>query len=145
MEDTAILAHHTHQAYLASAPRSGLPSFYQLYCWYIGITAQFLPAVPTAVRHDPPCRTSVCQKSSHSLHSRVAVWNCTVSLDPKPICMLCRYGLLAGCALFQGATLGPLVKIVLATHPGVLVTAFLGTSTIFACFSAAALLSRRRR
>ena len=56
-----------------------------------------------------------------------------------------RYGLLAGCALFQGATLGPLVKIVLATHPGILVTAFLGTSVIFACFSAAALLSRRRR
>lgn len=55
-----------------------------------------------------------------------------------------RYGLLAGCALFQGATLGPLVKIVLATHPGILVTAFLGTSIIFACFSAAALLSRRR-
>lgn len=55
-----------------------------------------------------------------------------------------RYGLLAGCALFQGATLGPLVKVVLATHPGILVTAFLGTSIIFACFSAAALLSRRR-
>ena len=57
----------------------------------------------------------------------------------------CRYGLLAGCVLFEGATLGPLVQIVLATHPGTLVTAFLGTSTVFACFSAAALLSRRRR
>lgn len=57
----------------------------------------------------------------------------------------CRYGLLAGCALFEGATLGPLVEIVLATHPGILVTAFLGTSAVFACFSAAALLSRRRR
>lgn len=55
-----------------------------------------------------------------------------------------RYGLLAGCALFQGAALAPLVKIVLATHPGILVTAFVGTSVVFACFSAAALLSRRR-
>ena len=32
----------------------------------------------------------------------------------------------------------------LALHPGVLVTAFLGTAAVFACFSAAALVSRRR-
>ncbi|DBA96179.1 TPA: Bax inhibitor 1, variant 2 [Trebouxia sp. C0004] len=82
------------------------------------------------------------------LCTQVALVCCNLKLrgflNAKAICMLSRYGLLAGCALFQGATLGPLVKIVLATHPGILVTAFLGTSTIFACFSAAALLSRRR-
>lgn len=67
-----------------------------------------------------------------------------LSTSSQPSSLNKRYGLLAGCALFQGATLGPLVKVVLATHPGILLTAFLGTSTIFACFSAAALLSRRR-
>ncbi|KAL3155292.1 hypothetical protein ABBQ32_013076 [Trebouxia sp. C0010 RCD-2024] len=67
-----------------------------------------------------------------------------VSTHPTAFNLNKRYGLLAGCALFEGATLGPLVQIVLATHPGILVTAFLGTSTVFACFSAAALLSRRR-
>ena len=71
------------------------------------------------------------------------------SLTRSPTALICasnhRYGLLAGCAFFEGATLGPLVQIVLATHPGLLVIAFLGTSTVFACFSAAALLSRRRR
>ncbi|KAL3152863.1 hypothetical protein ABBQ38_012175 [Trebouxia sp. C0009 RCD-2024] len=67
-----------------------------------------------------------------------------ISTHPTAFNLNKRYGLLAGCALFEGATLGPLVQIVLATHPGILVTAFLGTSTVFACFSAAALLSRRR-
>lgn len=55
-----------------------------------------------------------------------------------------RYGLLAGCALCQGATLGPLVNAVLDTHPGVLAAAFVGTSAVFACFSLAALMSRKR-
>lgn len=57
----------------------------------------------------------------------------------------CRYGLLAGCALCQGAILAPLVSAVLATHPGVLVAALVGTSAVFACFSLAALMSQRRR
>lgn len=61
------------------------------------------------------------------------------------LCMCCcRYALAAGTALFQGAAAAPLVQMALALHPGVLVTAFLGTAAVFACFSAAALVSRRR-
>lgn len=55
-----------------------------------------------------------------------------------------RYLLLAGAAFSQGATLGPLVSAVLAVNPGLLLTAFLGTAAVFACFSVAAMLSQRR-
>lgn len=55
-----------------------------------------------------------------------------------------RYALLAGAAFSQGTTLGPLIGLVLDTHPGVMVTAFLGTASVFACFTAAAVLARRR-
>lgn len=59
--------------------------------------------------------------------------------------VLCRHALLGGSAFFQGATLGPLISLGLATHPGLLAVAFLGSSAVFACFSLAALLSQRRR
>ncbi|EIE20198.1 Bax inhibitor-1 like-protein [Coccomyxa subellipsoidea C-169] len=55
-----------------------------------------------------------------------------------------RYALLAGAAFSQGLTLGPLISMVLAVHPGILFTAFLATAASFACFSGAAMLSRRR-
>ncbi|BDA45448.1 Bax inhibitor 1 [Coccomyxa sp. Obi] len=55
-----------------------------------------------------------------------------------------RYALLAGAAFSQGLTLGPLVSMALAVHPGALFTAFLATAASFACFSGAAMLSRRR-
>jgi FtsH-binding integral membrane protein len=55
-----------------------------------------------------------------------------------------RYALLAGAAYSQGLTMGPLVAAALGVHPAMLLTAFLTTSAVFACFSGAALLSRRR-
>ncbi|KAL6768767.1 hypothetical protein ACKKBF_B16115 [Auxenochlorella protothecoides x Auxenochlorella symbiontica] len=55
-----------------------------------------------------------------------------------------REGLLMGAALCLGTSLGPLVNLTYTLHPGVLLTAFLGTAAIFLCFSGAALLARRR-
>ena len=56
----------------------------------------------------------------------------------------CRYALLAGAAMSQGLTMGPLIGATLAVHPGLLLTALLATSAVFACFSGAAILSKRR-
>ena len=55
-----------------------------------------------------------------------------------------RLSLFLGASFFQGCTIGLLVEHVLVFHPSVLLTAFLGTSAIFACFTASALVSPRR-
>ncbi|KAG2432725.1 hypothetical protein HYH02_012859 [Chlamydomonas schloesseri] len=55
-----------------------------------------------------------------------------------------RYALLAGFAFCQGAALGPLVGLTAAVSPGLVLSAFLATSAVFACFSLASLLSPRR-
>lgn len=55
-----------------------------------------------------------------------------------------RQALLGAAAFCQGLVLGPLVNTALHLHPGTLLTALLGTCLVFACFSGAALLSRRR-
>lgn len=62
---------------------------------------------------------------------------CTTLLVPVTgdFVWICRYSLLAGAAFSQGLTLGPLVSMALAVHPGVLFTAFLATAASFACFS----------
>ncbi len=41
--------------------------------------------------------------------------------------------------------MGPLVNLALHVSPGVVLTAFLATAAVFACFSGAALVARRRR
>eukprot|EP00899_Mesostigma_viride_P006199 jgi/Mesvir1/15580/Mv03199-RA.1 len=55
-----------------------------------------------------------------------------------------RMGLLLGAAFFNGASIGPLIAAVAMIDPRIIVTAFLGTCVVFACFSGAALFSRRR-
>ncbi|KAJ6839037.1 bax inhibitor 1-like [Iris pallida] len=55
-----------------------------------------------------------------------------------------RFGLLMGTALFEGASVGPLIEIVLDLDPRILVTGFVGTSLAFLCFSGAAIVARRR-
>lgn len=55
-----------------------------------------------------------------------------------------RYALLAGAAFCQGVVLGPLVVAVASQYAGMVVTALLGTSAVFACFSAAAVITPRR-
>ncbi|KAI8475013.1 MAG: inhibitor of apoptosis-promoting Bax1-domain-containing protein [Monoraphidium minutum] len=55
-----------------------------------------------------------------------------------------RYAALGTFAFCQGVSLGPLVGMALSISPGLPLTAMLLASTVFACFSAAALLAPRR-
>eukprot|EP00128_Syssomonas_multiformis_P017535 Colp12_sorted_trinity150504_noHs@3262 len=55
-----------------------------------------------------------------------------------------RFMYLQGFAACQGLGLGPLLGSVADIDPRIITTAFLGTMTIFLCFTGAALLSQRR-
>ncbi|KAJ8016990.1 hypothetical protein DPEC_G00013120 [Dallia pectoralis] len=55
-----------------------------------------------------------------------------------------RLAILAGFAFFTGVGLGPTMDFVIAINPSVIVTAFLGTSMVFLCFTLSALFSKRR-
>ena len=55
-----------------------------------------------------------------------------------------RTGALMAAAFFKGASLGGFITPLLWRAPGLVVTAFLGTSAVFLCFAAAATLSPRR-
>ncbi|XP_050229805.1 bax inhibitor 1-like [Mercurialis annua] len=55
-----------------------------------------------------------------------------------------RMSLLMGAALFEGASIGPLIELAIDLDPSLLITAFVGTAVAFGCFSAAAMLARRR-
>ncbi|KAI8546697.1 hypothetical protein RHMOL_Rhmol07G0140000 [Rhododendron molle] len=55
-----------------------------------------------------------------------------------------RVALLMVTALFQGATIGPLIDVALQIDPSILVGAFVGCAVAFGCFSVAAMLARRR-
>ncbi|NXT83949.1 BI1 inhibitor, partial [Zapornia atra] len=55
-----------------------------------------------------------------------------------------RLGMLAGFAFLTGINLGPLLEMCISINPSIIPTAFLGTATIFACFSLSALYARRR-
>lgn len=55
-----------------------------------------------------------------------------------------RLGMLAGFAFLTGINLGPLLQMCIAINPSIIPTAFLGTATVFACFSLSALYARRR-
>ncbi|KAJ9707015.1 hypothetical protein PVL29_002134 [Vitis rotundifolia] len=55
-----------------------------------------------------------------------------------------RVSLLMAVALFQGASIGPLIDLAIEIDPSILVSAFVGTAVAFGCFSAAAMLARRR-
>ncbi|CAD6340642.1 unnamed protein product [Miscanthus lutarioriparius] len=55
-----------------------------------------------------------------------------------------RFALLMAAALLQGASVGPLVDLVIDVDPRILVTAFVGTAIAFGCFSGAAIIAKRR-
>jgi len=55
-----------------------------------------------------------------------------------------RMGLLLGFGFFQGAALGGLILVVLTMDPRIVLTAFLGTVTIFGCLTGSALLAKRK-
>ncbi|KAL2903042.1 Bax inhibitor 1 [Bienertia sinuspersici] len=55
-----------------------------------------------------------------------------------------RVGLLMVAAALEGASIGPLVDLAIQVDSSILVTAFVGCAIAFGCFSAAAMLARRR-
>jgi Bax inhibitor 1 len=56
----------------------------------------------------------------------------------KRLSMLCIFGFL------QGLSIAPLISLAIMVDPAILMTAILGTLTIFICFSGAAMTSQRR-
>ncbi|VFQ85785.1 unnamed protein product [Cuscuta campestris] len=55
-----------------------------------------------------------------------------------------RVALLMAAALFEGASIGPLIEVAIDFDPSILVSAFVGCALAFGCFSAAAMVARRR-
>ncbi|KAG7237891.1 hypothetical protein INR49_031684 [Caranx melampygus] len=55
-----------------------------------------------------------------------------------------RLAILAGFAFLTGVGLGPTLDFVIAVNPSIIVTAFMGTSVIFICFTLSALYATRR-
>ncbi|KAA8522171.1 hypothetical protein F0562_012844 [Nyssa sinensis] len=55
-----------------------------------------------------------------------------------------RVALLMTAALFEGASIGPLIEMAVEIDPSILITAFVGSAVAFGCFSVAAMLARRR-
>ncbi|ONK62644.1 uncharacterized protein A4U43_C07F6330 [Asparagus officinalis] len=68
------------------------------------------------------------------------IWLCTT----PPYNERKRFGVLMATALLEGATLGPLIQLVLDFEPSILVSAFVGTALAFGCFSGAAIIAKRR-
>jgi len=56
----------------------------------------------------------------------------------RRLLMLCTLGFL------QGTSVGPLFDMVIQVDPSIVVTALLGTTAVFTCFSLAAILAKRR-
>jgi len=55
-----------------------------------------------------------------------------------------RTAILGGFGVLQGLSIGPLLEAVIDIDPRIVVTAFVGTVVVFACFSASALYAQRR-
>ncbi|XP_061684192.1 probable Bax inhibitor 1 [Syngnathoides biaculeatus] len=55
-----------------------------------------------------------------------------------------RLAILVGFAFLNGIGLGPTLDFVIAVNPSIIVTAFMGTSLIFICFTLSALYAKRR-
>ncbi|CAN9515257.1 unnamed protein product [Ophioblennius macclurei] len=55
-----------------------------------------------------------------------------------------RLAILAGFAFLTGVGLGPTLDFVIAVNPSIVVTAFMGTSVLFVCFTLSALYAQRR-
>ncbi|KAL2548035.1 Bax inhibitor 1 [Forsythia ovata] len=55
-----------------------------------------------------------------------------------------RVSLLMAAALFKGASIGPLIELAIDFDPSIVLGAFVGCAVAFGCFSAAAMVARRR-
>jgi len=67
-----------------------------------------------------------------------------LAMDQKKEEYTRRLGVIGLFGLFKGMSLGPLMEHTLHVDPSILVTAFLATTTIFACFTLSALFAKRR-
>jgi len=56
-----------------------------------------------------------------------------------------RMAILAGIGFFKGCSIGPLMAMAIAIDPSIIVTAFLGTTVAFGCFSISALKAPRHQ
>ncbi|XP_047337821.1 bax inhibitor 1-like [Impatiens glandulifera] len=55
-----------------------------------------------------------------------------------------KVSLLMSAALFEGASIGPLIELGIEIDPSLVISAFVGCAVAFGCFSMAAMLARRR-
>ncbi|KAL6503217.1 Bax inhibitor 1 [Orobanche hederae] len=55
-----------------------------------------------------------------------------------------KLSLLMAAATLEGASIGPLIELAIEFDPSIVVSAFIGCSLAFGCFSGAAMLARRR-
>ncbi|GFP96487.1 bax inhibitor 1 [Phtheirospermum japonicum] len=80
------------------------------------------------------------------LLTTLATVGCMVWLLSAPVYkkQQTRVSLLMTGALFQGASIGPLMEIAIGFDASLVVSAFVGCALAFGCFSAAAMVARRR-
>lgn len=56
-----------------------------------------------------------------------------------------RLAIMGAFGFFQGASLGPLIQATVQIDPSIIMTAFLGTTCCFVCFTVTSLLANRRQ
>ncbi|WVZ61397.1 hypothetical protein U9M48_011278 [Paspalum notatum var. saurae] len=66
-----------------------------------------------------------------------------ISLPPSQDQERNRFALLMSAALLEGASVGPIIDLVLHFDPRILVMSFIGTAIAFGCFSGAAIIAKR--
>lgn len=67
-----------------------------------------------------------------------------IQMDADKTNLTKRVGMLCGFGFLQGLSIAPLIALALYVDPAIIMTAVVGTVTIFACFSAAAMTAQRR-
>ncbi|KAL0326620.1 UNVERIFIED_CONTAM: Bax inhibitor 1 [Sesamum angustifolium] len=98
------------------------------------------------------CTRSICSWSlpSHlwNIGGFLTLFGCMGSiiwlLSTPPYQEQKRVSLLMAAALVEGASIGPLIELAIDFDSSILVSAFVGCAVAFGCFSAAAMIARRR-
>lgn len=67
-----------------------------------------------------------------------------IQMDTKKDDLTRRVAMLCGFGFLQGLSIAPLISLAIFIDPAIVMTAIIGTVTIFACFSAAAMTAQRR-
>lgn len=67
-----------------------------------------------------------------------------IQMDQNKHDLTRRLAMLCGFGVFQGISVGPLISLAIDVDPAIIMTAVLGTVTVFACFSASAIMAKRR-